>query len=124
VPFGLERLVRLFAEGMAAADARSPVALNRRSSVAFRPGIGPHSEDETVALVAREWSLRTTAGIEAALQQPYPADPRSKLDLLVTQQADDRWAIEVKMLRMLGDNGRENDNTCTSYRHTRNTAAR
>lgn len=47
----LKTLVTDFAEGVAAVDATSPVAVNQRSGAAFQPGIGPHTEALTVKLV-------------------------------------------------------------------------
>jgi hypothetical protein len=40
---------------------------------------------------------------------PYPSLPRQKCDLCLGSQARS-WAIEAKMLRLLGDNGKLNDN--------------
>jgi hypothetical protein len=43
-----------FAAATAAADARSPVAINLRTGVSFQPGIGPNSESRTVRLAVAE----------------------------------------------------------------------
>jgi len=40
----------------------------------------------------------------------YPKRPRWKCDLGIRPADSDGWAIEVKMLRLLGDNGKLNDN--------------
>ena len=39
---------------------------------------------------------------------PYPAISRSRCDIVIGRSAG--WAIEVKLLRLLGDNGLKNDN--------------
>ena len=40
----------------------------------------------------------------------YPGDSRSKCDLCLGHEEPFEWAIELKMARMLGDNGKPNDN--------------
>jgi hypothetical protein len=41
---------------------------------------------------------------------PYPNMPRQKCDLLIAPSDGRLWAIEVKVLRLMGDNGKPNDN--------------
>lgn len=108
----IPQIVNDFAVAIKAADARRPQAVNVRSKEAFQPGIGPHSEAKTIELVAREmisgnpevYSDRIATGV------PYPDMPRQKCDLCLGIPPQWEWAIEVKMLRMLGDNGKLNDN--------------
>ena len=108
----IPQIVNDFAAAIKAADGRRPQAVNVRSKEAFQPGIGPHSESKTVELVAsemlianpEEYSDRIATGV------PYPDMPRQKCDLCVGTPLEWEWAIEVKMLRMLGDNGKLNDN--------------
>ena len=106
----LADLVELFAEGLVAADSRRPVAQNTRSGYAFQPGIGPHSESITVGLVMDEIRRRKTefqvSGLATGVS--YPEAARQKCDLVVGDPYE--WAIEIKMLRILGDNGKANDN--------------
>jgi hypothetical protein len=40
---------------------------------------------------------------------PYPSAPRSKCDLRIKVEGE-YWVVEVKMLRVMGDNGKPNDN--------------
>jgi hypothetical protein len=40
----------------------------------------------------------------------YPNAPRQKCDLLISPNEGQSWAIQVKMLRFMGDNGKSNDN--------------
>lgn len=100
-----------FAVGLREADARLPVAINQRSKQAFKPGIGPHTEAQTVDLVMKELQrLHPDRYDEFEVGVPYPAIPRQKCDLCVGRGPHWDWAIEVKMLRLLGDNGQPNDN--------------
>jgi hypothetical protein len=98
-------LARDFAEGMMLADARAP------AWAGYRPGLGPHTEVQTVALVLAELA-RICPPKYGAVQTavPYPNAPRQKCDLLISPAEDRSWAVEVKMLRFMGDNGKPNDN--------------
>jgi hypothetical protein len=103
----LQWIVDGLARGIVAADSRSPIAVGQRSGRVFQPGIGPHSESETITIALQE----PFAGFQDAhieREVPYPAVPRSRCDLIIDD--DEGWAIEIKLLRLLGDNGLKNDN--------------
>jgi hypothetical protein len=108
----LATIVNDFAECMKRVDARCPQAANLRSGQTFQPGIGPHSETQTVALVARELEVYAPERYadQIGVGRPYPEYPRQKCDLCILRGQIWGWAVEVKMLRMLGDNGKVNDN--------------
>jgi hypothetical protein len=90
-----------FAEGMRLADARAP------TWGTYRPGLGPHTEAQAVALVMAELARRYPSKYGAAQTNvPYPNAPRQKCDLPVSLIEGRSWAIEVKMLRVMGDNGK------------------
>jgi hypothetical protein len=109
---GLEELVSHFASGIKLVDSRYPVALNARSKKPYQPGIGPHPESQTVKLVLDtikasfpdKYSNRISIGV------PYPDAPRQRCDFCIGMGPEWEWAVEVKMLRILGDNGKPNDN--------------
>ena len=103
----LATIVADLAGGMKAADARHPVARSSRGGRTYSPGIGPHSESDTVRLALNE--LPEYAGC-VQREVPYPAAPRSRCDLCIGSDPTWEWCIEIKMLRMLGDNGKPNDN--------------
>src|SRR6266498_3479205 len=94
-----------FAAAMMLAAARAP-----RWSV-YQPGLGPHTEVQTIALVMAELA-RTYPATYGVVQTgvPYPNAFRQKCDLLIAPGNGRSWAIEVKMLRFMGDNGKPNDN--------------
>jgi hypothetical protein len=108
----LDRFVDDFARALARADARRPCATNVRSKVHFQHGIGPHSEAQTVRLVGAELEDLEPLiyGKRLAYGVSYPEASRQKCDLCVGSAPDWEWAIEIKMLRILGDNGKVNDN--------------
>jgi hypothetical protein len=99
------RLARDFAAGLMLADARSP------RWGAYQPGIGPHTEVQTVALVLAELR-REHSSLYGAVQTgvPYPNNLRQKCDLLISPSGGRSWAVEAKMLRLMDDNGKPNDN--------------
>jgi hypothetical protein len=80
--------------------------------VTFQSGIGPHSEAQTITLVGTELELLVPSSYAGKLRYgvPYPEAPRQKCDLCLGSTGKYDWAIEVKMLRILGDNGKANDN--------------
>lgn len=112
MPLELETIVADFAAALRRADARGPIAVNARSKAAFQPGIGPHSESQAVELVRAELELAwpdVYAG-RLATAVRYPETPRQKCDLCIGAPDSWDWAIEVKLLRFFGDNGKLNDN--------------
>jgi hypothetical protein len=112
--FDLADLVADFAGGLMAADSRCPQAINQRSKVAYQPGIGPHPETATVELVLSELRRGSPELYgKSAVGVPYEAGSRQKCDVAFGQSPDWDWLIEVKMIRMLGDNAKANDNLPT-----------
>ena len=107
----LQTITSDFADAIELADAKRPQAVNIRSKIAFQPGIGPHSESATVEHVMRELAV-TKAELyrNYSLGVRYPTNPRWKCDLCLGAEPVWDWAIEVKMARFVGDNGKDNDN--------------
>ena len=102
----LSQFVEALAEGIALADSAEPVAVNQRSGRSFRPGIGPHSEAATLDLALTALPPARLPPVHREVL--YPAMPRQRCDLVL--DGPPGWAIEVKMLRLHGDNGKRNDN--------------
>lgn len=102
----LSQFVEAFAEGIEVADAAEPVAVNQRSGKSFLPGIGPHSEAATIGLALA--AVGPSRLPPVVREVPYPAVARQRCDLILDDPPG--WAIEVKMLRLYGDNGKRNDN--------------
>ena len=101
----LQAITDAVAIGFRAADSRSPQHISRTGR-AYQPGIGPHSENAAMALVLAELSALLP---ETACGQflPYPNAPRQKCDIWLGSPVE--WAIEVKMARFRGDNGKPDD---------------
>src|ERR1700686_2119236 len=100
----VDELVRDFANGISSVDATHPVAVNQRSGTAFQPGIGPHTEANTVKLVMAHLAERApTIYGHYALSVSYADGSRQSCDLCFGGEGRWDWAVEVKMLRLMGD---------------------
>lgn len=92
---------------MALADAKKPQQVSSRTRKAYQPGLGPHTESKTVDLVmagADEPDRSRYGAYVTGVRYPGPGRVR-RCDVVVAG-----WAVEVKMLRIMGDNGKPNDN--------------
>jgi hypothetical protein len=108
----LIEFVRDFAKGIKLADSRRPVAISQRSKITFQAGIGPHSEAAAIRLVMNELRALDPANYAEYRDDgvSYPNMPGQKCDLCLGVSPKWRWCIEAKLLRLLGDNGKPNDN--------------
>ena len=106
----LEQLVADIATAIQRADHRRPRAVGSRTGREYQAGIGPHTEAATLGLIVDELvGLRASYELYA-LDVAYPGSARQRCDWCLGSQPDWDWALEAKLLRMLGDNGKLNDN--------------
>lgn len=84
------------------ADILKEIDAERPVHKAFQPGIGPFGEPQIVRAIARRMSAR---GI--------PAQTRRTPDLDIQRE----WAVEFKIVRPFGDNGREAENWSVNLLH-------
>lgn len=99
----LRNFVCDFAAAMHIVDARRPIA------PPFQPGLGPHDEDAAVAMCLDELArVHPDLYGSNARGVKYPAGSRAKCDLCFGSPGQWDWAIEAKLLRFLGDNGKQN----------------
>jgi hypothetical protein len=104
----LDTLVADIAFAFSAADARRPAWVSQRSGRQYMPGLGPQAENAAVELMLTELTSRPAYRAVACGQfLPYPDAPRQKCDLWIGTPVI--WAIEVKMARFRGDNGKPDD---------------
>jgi hypothetical protein len=101
----LKEIVDAFATALATADARRPVAVSPRSGRMYQPGIGPHPEDRAVDLVMQELASDQPHW-RSQVRVCYPGS-RTTCDWLLGDPLE--WAIEIKMARPNGDNGKPDD---------------
>ena len=74
----------------------------------YQEGIGPFTEDETVDLVLAEFP-KDWNNCEIHRSISFPSSPAKKCDLCLLTPAG-KLFIEIKMMRLFGDNGKTNDN--------------
>jgi hypothetical protein len=97
------------AGGLLAADSKSPQARGRTAT--YRPGIGPFSEAAAIKLIMAElaqlWPDRYRLH---QVNVAYSESTRQRCDLCLGRPATGTLAVEMKLLRLLGDNDKVNDN--------------
>jgi hypothetical protein len=94
-------------------DSRRPQASSaRKPEKTYQPGIGPHSETKAVDLMVAELrELKPLVyGESLHTNVSYIGGSRQKCDLCIGNGSQWEWALEIKMLRLMGDNGKPNDN--------------
>lgn len=86
-------------------DALAHVDESKRPFRTFQPGVGPYGEPQLVGLIAAH--LNSSARLQpAAITKRTP-------DLLIPGQ----WALEFKITRPFGDNGKEAENWSVNLLH-------
>lgn len=106
----LAKLADDFSAAIQRADARRPQAVGSRTGRPYQAGIGPHTEGQTIRLAMNELVTLDTAYAAYAFDVPYPGSSRQRCDWCLGSPPSWEWAIEAKMLRLFGDNGKLNDN--------------
>ena len=102
----LDNFLKDFSSSIVKADKREPQYVSRTGKQ-YQKGIGPHTEDLTVDLTLQEFPNHWDGMIQRFI--PYPENKRWKCDLLI-DTPDGKLFIEIKMMRLYGDNGKTNDN--------------
>ena len=101
----LGQIVADLADSFMQADALAPVATSQRGDRTYQPGIGPHAENQAVRLALDQLErMPRYSDVELGQFLAYPDAPRLKCDLWIGDPV--MWAIEVKMARFAGDNGK------------------
>jgi hypothetical protein len=111
VRLDLNELVSDVAAAIKRVDEHHPQAANARTGALYQPGIGPHPETKAIGLVVAELQSLNASRYGGRLKTgvPYPGS-RQKCDLCIGPSPHWDWAVEIKMLRLMGDNGKPNDN--------------
>ena len=114
----LDIIVERFAEGLGSIDEKDEISrLSRFRDKTFLPGLPAMPEQEVVRLYKAWWMATYPNEVPTSLHMetevPYPMSTRSKLDILFTPSPSalgaPEWAIEVKRIQFVGDNGKRND---------------
>jgi hypothetical protein len=114
----LEEILSRFAEGLVIVDRETQhVSANQRTGEVYLPGVKTMREPVFVEELLKWWNRDHSRDFNpreaSALEVPYPNVPRSTCDLIFSSDgsslADPEWAIEVKHIALVGNNGKNND---------------
>ena len=103
-----KKIISDFALSMKKIDSTKPVYVSQRKNKnVYKPGIGPHTETATINLVVNELKQdKFYTKIEREIKYP---NSRKSCDLKFNIN-DKILFSEVKMMRIMGDNNKANDN--------------
>lgn len=113
----LREVVQRYAEGLAAIDDAANVErANPRTGEFYLPGVKSLAEEQVVKALNEWWSATHPAdfvpGGEGRTGVKYPDLPRAKCDHVFSTDEDlalPEWAVEVKNIVLVGNNGKRND---------------
>jgi len=117
----LRDIVDRFAEGIPHVDRLTTTQnVHRRQKTPFLVSAFNLREDQLVLELASWWHLTYPSELAdhsvSNVEYPYPGNAKSACDLVIGSVADQRnsgrpfeWAIEVKRIQLVGDNGKNND---------------
>lgn len=106
------------AELLVEVDRRAPLGkTSQRTGAMYLPGVPALSETDVRDLLVSEWTRTRAADFEPVgavkKEVPYPRLPRARCDILFSTagwKSDvPEWAIELKRIQFIGDNGKNND---------------
>ena len=103
-----KKIISDFALSIKKIDSTKPVYVSQRKNKnVYKPGIGPHTETATINLVVNELKKdKFYTKIEREIKYP---NSRKSCDLKFNI-SDKILFSEVKMMRIMGDNNKANDN--------------
>lgn len=114
----LREIMNRFSEGLLAIDAETKhVSFNQRTGEAYLPGVKTMNERRFVEELKKWWvsshpeDFNPNLAIDTEI--PYLNIPRANCDLVLSTDGSDlsnpEWAIEVKNIALVGNNGKNND---------------
>ena len=112
----LSHIVKRFAQGLLAVDETNRVTrTNARTNEEYLPGVAAMAEPVLTSHIAAWWRAAHPEDLgedlELACEVPYPSVARAQCDLLLRDRVTLKpiWAIEVKRIQLVGNNGKTND---------------
>jgi hypothetical protein len=116
----LELIAERFVEGLLYVDSHpTATGTNQRTGNAYHPGLPPMVEKAVAEEVLNWWTRTYPSDFDPPTsprtEYPYPNRRTSKCDIVFssngTQFPDLEFAIEVKRIQLVGDNGKVNDHS-------------
>ena len=112
----LQSLVERFAEGFAVVDVEGALeSFNQRTGEAYLPGLKTLKERSAVHAVDAWWPTAHPGDFNPRsahfVEVSYPGLARARCDFVVTTDGElaHEWAVEVKNVALVGNNGKNND---------------
>lgn len=114
----LQLILDRFGEGLEAVDqSTSVVGTNQRTGAEYLPGVPSLTERQLCDELVQWWRSAYPFDFEPAglchREVPYPNVPRARCDIVFSSPGHvgsrPEWAIEVKRIQFVGDNGKNND---------------
>jgi len=114
----LTSIVNRIASLLPHVDAAAPTGkISQRTGAPYLPGLPALSETDARDLLVEVWARSAPSDFEPLghieTEVPYPGLPRARCDLLFSTSGWTRqtpeWAIELKRIQFVGDNGKNND---------------
>jgi hypothetical protein len=114
----LRNILERFSEGLVKIDEKTKhVSSNQRTGEIYLPGVKTMSEPKFVEEFLTWWLSSHANDFNppnaAEREVPYEGIPRAKCDLILSTDgsslSNPEWAIEVKHIALVGNNGKNND---------------
>lgn len=114
----LSWLCQRIAELLPLVDARAPTGrVSRRTGSTYLPGVASLDETGVRDLLVETWITTTPEEFEPVglveTEVPYPGLARARCDMVLSSAGwsslQPEWAIELKRIQFVGDNGKNND---------------
>lgn len=113
----LANILKRFAEGLIYVDKNSDIHNSSRNGIKYLPGLitiyEPQCADELMKWWVKKYPEDFYSPYEVYVNYSYPDHPANKCDILFTSDKSNsekpEWAIELKKIAFLGDNGKNND---------------
>lgn len=113
-----KQILERFSEGLVEIDSiTSHTSFNQRTGEAYLPGVKTMNERKFVEELIHWWKKKYSTDFNPHLaidrEIPYEDIPRASCDLIFStdgsELSDPEWAIEIKHVALVGNNGKTND---------------
>jgi hypothetical protein len=113
----LSHILKRFAEGLIFVDTNAEIYNQSRGGIHYLPGLTTIYEPQCASELMKWWVDRYPEDFkstnEVHVNFTYPNHPGNKCDIVFTSDEINpekpEWAIELKKIAFLGDNGKNND---------------
>jgi len=112
----LNHVVNRFSQGLLAVDEiHREARINARTKEEYLPGVAAMTEPVLTGQLATWWRTAHPEDfgetLELACEVAYPNVARAKCDLVIRDSKSQKpvWAVEVKRIQLVGNNGNTND---------------